>query len=105
MARIEAQTTKPYYPCGNKAESIIKIINGKAKRTSFQRNIPKRVWYFSTVREVDIYYCTEVKNGRPDLEKLTGDTIDISEYMEFEFYYLVWLWNNQSDDTNIMLGR
>ena len=26
--------------------------------------------------------------------------IDISEWLEFEFYGLVWIWNNQSDDTN-----
>ena len=25
--------------------------------------------------------------------------------MEFEFYDLVWFWNNQSDDTKPMLGR
>ena len=30
--------------------------------------------------------------------------IDISECLEFEFYCLVWFWNNQSDDTKPMLG-
>ena len=30
------------------------------------------------------------KYGRPPLEKLTGDTIDISEYFDFDFYDPVW---------------
>ena len=39
------------------------------------------------------------------LEGLPGDTIDISEWLVFEFYDLVWFWNNQSYDTNPMLGK
>ena len=57
------------------------------------------------VWEADIYYRTAVKDGHPALEILTGDMIDIYERIEFEFYDLVWFWNNQSDDTNPMLGR
>ena len=62
---------------------------------------------FSTllVWEADIYSRTAGKNGRPALERLRGDTVDISAWLEFEFYDLVWFWNNQSDDTNPMLGR
>ena len=32
------------------------------------------------------------KDRRPTLEKLTGDTIDLSEYLESDFYYQVWYW-------------
>ena len=35
----------------------------------------------------------------------TSHTIDISEWLEFGFYDLVWFWNNQSYDTKPMLGR
>ena len=56
------------------------------------------------VWEAEICYRTEGKDGRPYLEKLTGVTIDISEWLEFEFYDLVGFWNNQSDDTKPMLG-
>ena len=31
--------------------------------------------------------------------------IDISEWMKFEFYDLLWFLNNQSDDTKPMLGQ
>ena len=43
LARMEVQTTDPYSPWQKKAESVIKIIKGKAKRIIVQKNIPKRV--------------------------------------------------------------
>ena len=66
-------------------------------------NIPKRVWDFGMVWEADIYSLTAGKDIRPALERLTGGTIDISEWLEFELYDLVWFWNKQSDDTKPML--
>ena len=56
------------------------------------------------VWEADIYSRTAGKDGCPTLERLTGDMIDISEWLEFEFYDFVWFWNNQSGDTKPMLG-
>ena len=35
------------------------------------------------------------KNGVPGLEKITGDTVDITEHLDFEFWDLVWF----SDDS------
>ena len=105
LTRMEVRTTEPYSLWQNKAGICIKMIKGKAKIRRFQRNIPKRVWYFSMVWEADIYYRTAGKDGHPTLERLTGDMIDISEWMEFEFYDLLWFWNNQSGDTNPMLGQ
>ena len=88
-----------------KSESVIKIVKGKAKIRRVDRNRPKMFWFFGMVWEAEIYSRTAGKDGHPDLEQLIEDTIDISEWTEFEFYDLVWFWNNQSDDTNPMLGR
>ena len=55
--------------------------------------------------ESDIYSWTAGKDGRPYLEQLTGDSIDISKFLEFYFCDLVWFCNNHSYDTNPMLGR
>ena len=68
LERMEVQTTEPYYPCQNKAESVIKIIKGKAKRIRVQSNIPKRVWEFGMVWEAEIYSRTAGKDGHPALE-------------------------------------
>ena len=87
---MEVLTTEPYYRQQNKAESVIKIISGKAKIRRVQRNITKRVWDFGMVWEAEIYYCTTGRDGLPALERLPGDTIDIYEWMEFDFYKIVW---------------
>ena len=89
LARMEVQNTEPYSPWENKAEIVIKIIKGKAKRRIFQSNMSKRVWDFGMVCEAEIYSRTAGKDGRTSLERLTGDTIEISECLEFEFYDLV----------------
>ena len=36
------------------------------------------------------------KDGRPTLKNLTGETINLSEYLEFDFYDLVWYWDTLS---------
>ena len=54
---------------------------------------------------MEIYSHTAGKDGHPALELLIWDMIGISEWLEFEFYAIVWFWNNQSDDTNPMLGQ
>ena len=105
LARMEVQTNEPYSPWQNKADICIKIIKVKVNRRIFQRNIHKRVWDFGMVWEGDIYSRTAGKDGRPALERLTGDMIDIYEWLEFEFYDLVWFWKNHSGDTNLMLRR
>ena len=38
------------------------------------------------------------KNGRPPLEKFTGDTINLSEYLDFNFYDPVWYWHTLSGE-------
>ena len=67
LARTEVQTTDTYSPWKNKTESVIKIIKVNAKRIIFQRNIPKRVCDLEMVWEEDIYFRTELKDGRPYL--------------------------------------
>ena len=39
------------------------------------------------------------------MERITGDTPDISEWIEFEFYDLCWFWDNQQDSSEPKLGR
>ena len=68
-----------------------------------ERKVPRRLWDYGLV------YCAEVRSiisrgddGRPGLEEVMGHTIDISEWLDFEFYDLVWYWDerkaNMADD-------
>ena len=38
------------------------------------------------------------------MEALTGDTIDISEWTEFEFYDLVVFWDDRENETKQSIG-
>ena len=78
---------------------MIKILKNKANSRRLRRRAPKLIWYFGLVWEAEIYSCTYEKYGRTPMEILTGDTIDISEWTEFEFYGLCWYWDNQNDKT------
>ena len=102
---IESRSTEPYSPWQNKAKGNIKIVKDKAKRRRIRRQIPKRVWDFGMVWEAEIYTRTAGKDGRTALERITGDTPDISEWIEFEFYDMVWYWDNQHDSKEPKLGR
>ena len=79
LAIMEVRTTEPYSPWKNKAESVIKTIKGESKRRRDQRNTHHRIRDSGMVWEAEIYYCTAGKYGHPSLERVTGDTIDISE--------------------------
>ncbi len=37
---------------------------------------------------------------RPGIERLLGQTVDISEWLDFEFYDRVWYWDHQKTDMN-----
>ena len=62
-----------------------KILRVNDKRRRIRRRVPNLLWYFVIVQEEYIYSCTTGKNGQITMEILKGDTIDISEWMEFDF--------------------
>jgi hypothetical protein len=46
------------------------------------------------------------KEGRTGIERLTGNSVDISEWLDFEFYDIVWYWDGPNNtDENPKLGR
>jgi hypothetical protein len=46
------------------------------------------------------------KEGRTGVERLTGNSVDISEWLDFEFYDIVWYWDGPNrTDENPKLGR
>ena len=70
-----------------------------------QKRVPYRLWDYGLVWIADVRSRTaRGRDGRPGLERLLGQTIDISEYIDFDFYDLVWYWTDQ-DPNNEKLGR
>ncbi|GFH56846.1 hypothetical protein CTEN210_13322 [Chaetoceros tenuissimus] len=103
--KIISSYTEPHSPWQNKCENIIGVIMKKAKARRVRRRIPNKVWDYQIVWECQIYSRTCHNGKDTGLERLTGDTIDISEWLDFEFYDLVWFWDDRDDEAKPSVGR
>jgi hypothetical protein len=45
------------------------------------------------------------RNGRTGHEEVTRETLDISEYVDFDFYDWVWYWDTPDKDNSPKIGR
>jgi len=103
--RIKSTFTEPHSPWQNKCENTIGVLSKKLKARRSRRRIPKCVWDYHIVWEAQIYSRTVHKDHSTPLEALTGDTIDISEWTEFEFYDLVVYWDDRDNESRQSIGR
>ena len=91
---IPSVVSEPDRPNQNPSEGTIREIRKKWYRTMFRVNYPEQLW------EYGYNHVTEIMNrtasnagnlkGRTPLELVTGETIDISKYLDFDFYDRVW---------------
>ena len=67
-------------------------------RVMLKQQVPNRLWDYSIHWVCEIMQCTASNSGRlqgrTPLEQLTGETPDISEYLDFSFYN--WCWYNDN---------
>ena len=73
------------------AEREIGFLANRWKQRMIKKEAPKRVWDFGLVTESEI--TTRMSRGRDKrtgYEEVTGNTPDISEWLDFEFYDRVW---------------
>jgi hypothetical protein len=103
--RINDHTIEPYSPWQNRAETGIRILKSKWKRMMMKRQVPLRLWDFALVWISQVYTRTATKGGRTGFEIITGDTPDISEWMDFTFYDWVWYWHPPDTSSNPHIGR
>jgi hypothetical protein len=69
------------------------------------RDIPKRLWDWGLVYEAELLSRTSRGDGdRTGIEVLTGNTPDISEWLDFSFYDLIWFYHDTGDKER-RLGR
>jgi Reverse transcriptase (RNA-dependent DNA polymerase) len=63
-----------------------------------KKRVPRRLWDYGIVWVCEVMSLTANSNfaleGRTPLEQLTGETPDISEYLDFGFYDYVWYRDN-----------
>ena len=74
----------------NPAEGVIRELRKKWFRTMFKVGCPRRLWNYGLPHVAKVMQHTAshagTLNGRTPIEKLTGETPDISQYLDFGFY-------------------
>ena len=92
--RIRQRGTEPMSQWQNKAERVIGELKKRWLRRKTERNIPGRLWDYGLKWESEI--MSRTARGpleRTGVERITGNTPDISEWIDFEMYDLVWFWD------------
>ena len=71
-----------------------------------KRRVNKRVWDYAIVWESEILIrmCRH-GNDNTGIEKITGDTVDISKWLDFEFYDIFQYWDVPNPDDNTKIRR
>ena len=83
------------------AEREIGELKKRWRNRMLKHNVPKRLWDFGLIYESSL--LNRIPRGRHDrtgIEQVTGQTPDISEWLDFEFYDLVWYYDQKKMDMN-----
>lgn len=107
--RCKLRQTEPYTSKQNRAEYYIGELKRRWRSTMLSRNVPKRLWDFGMIYQSEIMSRTaRGSDQRTGLERITGETPDISEWLDFGFYDLVWYWDkpySKDDSKKGTMGR
>ena len=107
-AHILYHVSGPRRPNENPAEGAIRDIKMRWYRLQTKKNIPDRLWDYgiSYVCETGNIIPTSSKysKGRTPIECISGETPDISEYLDFGFYDWV-MFRNNAGLGNSEIGR
>ena len=92
----------------HRAEREIGILKTRWKNRMAAKGVPSRLWDYGLVYESEILSrISRAPNEWSGIEQLTGETPDISEWLDISFYDLVW-YHVASNDTSTdprQLGR
>ena len=92
--RIKQRATEPYSGWQNRAEAAIREIKRGIKRATQRARSPKRLWdycgeWVAAIRRLTAHDIPSLHDRVP-CEVIEGNTPDISEYAQFEWYQYVW---------------
>ena len=93
----------------HKAETEIREVKTKWKTRMRENQVPRRLWDYGLVYIAEVQsLLARGSDNRPGIEKVMGQTVDISEWLDFDFYDRVWYWDHKKMDMNddqARLGR
>ena len=106
--RVVSVITPPRQPNYNPAETVIRELRKKWYRAIFRTNCPRALWNYGIPHFAKIMQLTASNaaglNGKTPIGALTGETPDISQYLDFGWYDWVWYKENAGLDVP-RLGR
>ena len=95
---IAMSNTEPHSPFQNRAEAGIGELKRHVNRFMARTNAPKKLWDFCATYTADLRNRLALPlfqlHGRTPIEALTGNTPDISEFLEFDWYQPVWIYDS-----------
>ena len=87
---IDYHVSSPRRPNENPAEGSIREIRRRWYKIMTRKKVPKKLWDYLIVWTCETgnipVSSSKYANGRTALEIITGETPDISEYLDFGFY-------------------
>ena len=105
---IDLHVTKPHPHNQSKVEGVIREIQKRWFRMMLKKKVPRRLWDYGIKWVCEVMQCTASTSrdlsGRIALEQVTGETPEITEYLDLTFYD--WCWYNDNAALGEMkLGR
>ena len=98
---IKMHSIEPHNKKQNKGEQVIGELRGRWQDKCRQKNMPRHLWDFVLVSCAEIFsYTCNMRTQRMELERLTGDMPDISEWLDFDMYNQVWFWDSPGKEDN-----
>ena len=87
---IKYHVSAPRRPNENPAEGSIRQLKMRWYRVMMKKKVPKRIWDYGMIWVTETgnlsVSSSRYANGRTPIEYITGETPDISEYLDFGFY-------------------
>ena len=78
----------------NSTEGVIREVRRKWYRMMICKRVPKKFWAYGIRWLCEVmqwnHICANRLDGCVPIEEVTGETADISEYLDFGFYDQVW---------------
>jgi hypothetical protein len=95
---IQTHVSEPEMHNQSPAEGVVREARKKWYRVMFKKRVPTIYWDYGMRWVTETMSRTHLRahtiNGGVPLQGITGDTIDISNYLEFGFYDRVWYIDN-----------
>jgi hypothetical protein len=102
--QIKHTTTEPYSPWQNRAEGAIRELKKQALRLMQKAGTPQCLWDYCVtyIAEIKALTATDlyVLHGRTPYEMLTGNTPDVSEYVDYAWYSPLWYYEDTLLDSH-----